>query len=104
MRVRVANIKKQDHIDGGPTFQNSNCPSFFEEDLAADNSLEVPVFGADEQRAFISEGFGAAADLAFSYADDHLVTKSLAMFLPFFAQTHKTAAAHPCVIPIQLSQ
>src|SRR5207247_5439473 len=56
--------------------------SFFQRQVAAYDSLQMAMVGAQQQGSLFTERFGPAADLSIAGANDHILSNGGAMLLP----------------------
>ena len=83
VRVRVADVEEQNH---GFEF-------IFQRHVAADDAFQVAVFGAQQQRAVVVQGFGAAADLAVADVDGDIAGRWWCSAPPIRRPPPRTAPA-----------
>src|SRR5882724_9820813 len=78
--------------------------SFFQGYVSADNSFQVAVLSAQQQRAIIAQGFRSATDLTVAGADNNVMADGCAMLLPFISNCRELAGAHTIIIVIQFPE
>ena len=60
---------------------NNSISTFFDGHIAADDSIQLAMLGAEEQRAVAVERFGGAPENAVTDVDDHVLAERGAMLL-----------------------
>ena len=78
--------------------------SLFDGDITADDAFEVAVLGAEEEGAFLAQGFGAASDAAIAHADGDVAANGAAVFFPFVGDVRETTRVDAGIIVVQFPQ
>src|ERR1700722_20295706 len=70
--------------------------------VAADDSFQAAVLGAQQKCAVAVQRFGGAANRAIADVNDYILAKRRAMLLPFIGDGLKLPRAYAIIIAVQL--
>src|SRR5258708_14156492 len=78
--------------------------SFLQSQVAADDSFNASMFGAQQQGAVVVERFRTAPELALADADGYFPAKCVAVFFPFVGYRCESPGRNPRIIVVQLRE